>query len=290
MSWAWAMTVRGASNWGGSERSSRPLDILVVDDDPMNQALLGDVCEAFGWRSKAVDRGDQVLPALSNHRPDLVLLDLMLPGRDGFAVLEDLRSDPDLAAIPVVVVSAISDDNAVWRASTLGVRHYLVKPISLDELRRAVDEVLSLHGSARVPPSREALLESMERLVAGREARLPSALVLLGLVPLSGAVSDALTRALLDDFPRPQWIYRMGGGQVAVLIPGGDFHEAQALMERLSKHLSGTVSVKARLGGGVVILDERNTSRGRLEASVDDALAALGRALARGGGMEQAGR
>ncbi len=281
------MNESETTNWGLSETMRRPLNILVVDDDPMNQALLGDVCEAFGWETEAVNRGDQVLSALHTHRPDLLLLDLMLPGMDGFAVLEQVRADPKLDALPVVVVSAISDQNAVWRAGSLGVQHYLVKPISLDEFRKAVDDVLSHRDRVPAPGFRDALIESMLRLTAGPESRRPSALVVLGVSPASKTMADALSMALLDDFPRPQWIHRMGEGRVALLIPGADLHETRALYFRLSKYLVKKLSDKVSLGGAVVILDREDATVSLLSDDLDQAMAVLSRILSQGGGIEE---
>lgn len=103
--------------------------ILIVDDTPENLAVLGDLLQPL-YRVRAANSGPRALQiAASDPRPDLILLDLMMPGMDGFEVLERLRSDPATAGIPVIFVTALSATEDEQWGLGLGAVDYITKPI-----------------------------------------------------------------------------------------------------------------------------------------------------------------
>ena len=122
--------------------------ILVCDDEDVLRRLIRAGLER---RARAQERGYEISEARDGEealelarqlRPDLVILDLMMPGRSGLDVLEELRSDPDLLATPVIVLTGraqTEDREAVERA---GADRYLTKPFLIPELTAAVDELL----------------------------------------------------------------------------------------------------------------------------------------------------
>jgi CheY-like chemotaxis protein len=91
--------------------------------------------------------GEDGYELLRSVRPDLVLLDLSLPGKDGWEVLEDMRRDPELASIPVIIVSAQGRSAIASRAADLDISALINKPFRVPELRQAVEMVL---GAAEV--------------------------------------------------------------------------------------------------------------------------------------------
>ena len=99
--------------------------ILVVEDNPLNLKLVRDVLTASGY---------EVLSAVSGEEGDLVLMDLQLPGFDGYEALRRLREDPSLRSVPVVAVTAFAMREDRERARTSGFDGYLEKPISIREL------------------------------------------------------------------------------------------------------------------------------------------------------------
>ncbi len=105
--------------------------VLVVDDDTALAEMLQIVLEAAGFEPVRVARGDEALDAFRTHKPDLVLLDLMLPGRDGVDVCRDLRAESD---VPIVMLTAKSDTSDVVEGLEAGADDYVAKPFKTQEL------------------------------------------------------------------------------------------------------------------------------------------------------------
>jgi signal transduction histidine kinase/DNA-binding response OmpR family regulator len=108
--------------------------VLVVDDEPDTVQFLRDTLKAEGFRVITAHDGRQALDTLKRVRPDLVLLDIMMPELSGFQVLEALGSDPRTAPIPVVVLTARADDVDAQRGLALGARRYMSKPFDVGAL------------------------------------------------------------------------------------------------------------------------------------------------------------
>lgn len=117
----------------GSFAASHSGRLLVVDDDPFTRAALALALEDQGLTVETAADGRAALSRLSQGPlPDLILLDLMMPGMDGWQFLQELRREPTLSQIPIVVVSCL--DANVARAAALGVADYVCKPVGVDEL------------------------------------------------------------------------------------------------------------------------------------------------------------
>ena len=114
--------------------------ILVVDDDPSVRQLVRDVLECEGYHVDTVEDGVSALTHVARDRPHCVVLDVMMPGLDGHAVLARLRAaDDGLPVLPVVMLTAAADDVHAWRAWTGGVDYFLAKPFDPSELLRYLD-------------------------------------------------------------------------------------------------------------------------------------------------------
>jgi PAS domain S-box-containing protein len=109
--------------------------ILVIDDDPDSQDLLQRTLEAEGYAVVTASSGEEGLELAVKLRPSLITLDVMMPGMDGWAVLERLKADPELKDVPVMIVSIIGDKDLGY---TLGAVEYLTKPVDRDKLREFV--------------------------------------------------------------------------------------------------------------------------------------------------------
>ena len=105
--------------------------VLVVDDDAALAEMLQIVLQASGFETAWVGRGDEAVDEFRRFRPDLVLLDLMLPGRDGVDVCRDLRSESD---VPIVMLTAKSDTTDVVEGLEAGADDYVPKPFKTQEL------------------------------------------------------------------------------------------------------------------------------------------------------------
>lgn len=123
-------------------RTRKPL-VLVVEDDPD----LGDTIVTFlkeeGLDAKLARDGDQAMRLVDQLSPAVMILDLMMPRRDGFSVLRELRADGRIANLPVIVVTAIFGLSERLYATELGAADYVTKPFELDELLDRVRNVLA---------------------------------------------------------------------------------------------------------------------------------------------------
>jgi len=122
-----------------------PITILMADDDPDDRLLTADALKEARLINdiRFVENGEELLEYLRREgkfatadcpRPGLILLDLNMPRKDGRAVLEELKKDPELRSIPVVVLTTSKDDEDVYRSYDLGVNSYIVKPVTFEAL------------------------------------------------------------------------------------------------------------------------------------------------------------
>jgi two-component system, OmpR family, response regulator len=116
--------------------------VLVVDDDPVTRSLLGQCLKREGFAVVAASDGMEACSAATSERPDLALVDLLLPRRDGYSVLMYLRSREALRDLPVIIVSAEAPGQHTEIARTLGAQRFLTKPCDLGALMIAVKDVL----------------------------------------------------------------------------------------------------------------------------------------------------
>jgi CheY-like chemotaxis protein len=119
--------------WYGQDVLTAPKHVLVVEDDASIRALLEDILCQRGYSVAVAQSGTEALDRIRERRPDLVLLDLMMPGMNGWTFLRARESDRDMVRIPVLVVSA-ANPNGVGEAADLGAPVFLGKPFDLDKL------------------------------------------------------------------------------------------------------------------------------------------------------------
>lgn len=131
--------------------------ILVVDDSPDTLSLVNDTLEAAGFNVLVALEGRQALTIVKRIRPDMILLDAMMPQMDGFETCRELKKLPELASIPVIFMTGLSDTESVVRGLQAGGVDYLTKPINPDELVARMDVHLS---NARLTSSAWRALDS----------------------------------------------------------------------------------------------------------------------------------
>ena len=115
--------------------------VLTIEDQPDIRRLIRMTLEFKGHRVIEAGNGAEGLELARRERPDLILLDVMMPGMNGITVAQTLGADPALAAIPTVMISALGMPGDVESGLASGVRAYLVKPFSPWELLDKVDEL-----------------------------------------------------------------------------------------------------------------------------------------------------
>jgi DNA-binding response OmpR family regulator len=119
-----------------------PQSVLIVDDEPMARTLLRLMLVRAGFNVSEAENGSDALAKVKKNRPDIVLLDVMMPGMDGFMVCESIRGHEDMANLPIIMLSAKTDLDSINRGLRLGATKYLTKPISPEDLTEHVREAL----------------------------------------------------------------------------------------------------------------------------------------------------
>ena len=114
-------------------------DILIVEDEPKLAELLQKYLAVAGYTSRHVARGDAALDAVRAQRPDLILLDVMMPKLSGFEVCQQLKSDPATSGIMILMVTALNELGDIERAVEAGTNDFLSKPVNRVELLKRVD-------------------------------------------------------------------------------------------------------------------------------------------------------
>jgi diguanylate cyclase (GGDEF)-like protein len=143
--------------------------ILVVDDEPVNCRLLEALLRPEGYLTRAASSGQDALASIAELAPDLILLDVMMPGMDGYAVAGALKADPATSNIPIIMVSARDDHDAQLRGLNSGAEDFLTKPVDRTELWLRVRNLLRLKELSDSLRTERAMLE---QLVEARTADL----------------------------------------------------------------------------------------------------------------------
>ncbi len=121
--------------------------ILVADDDPLLRALIEHKLAASGHEVLIAGDGAEALDVAARERPDIIVLDAMMPVRDGFDVLRSLKADPALKATPVVMLTARRREDDVVGALRLGAADYMTKPFMPEELVARIDRLLAMKAA-----------------------------------------------------------------------------------------------------------------------------------------------
>lgn len=119
-----------------------PKKVLVTDDDPFNRKLEETLLQSYGYQVRSVASGRAALEQVALDPPDLILLDLMMPGMDGFDVVRHLKADPATAGIPIIMVTALDDSGSRARLTAAGVFDIITKPLDRWVLQACIHKLL----------------------------------------------------------------------------------------------------------------------------------------------------
>lgn len=115
--------------------------ILVVDDSPTERFFLADLLKKKGYTVITAENGQEAMIKVKTERPSLVVLDVVMPGQNGFQVTRTLSRDPDTQGIPIIICTSKGNEtDRIWGLRQ-GAREYLVKPVKPDELLARVAEL-----------------------------------------------------------------------------------------------------------------------------------------------------
>lgn len=146
--------------------------IMVVDDIPANLKLLSAMLQSTGQRVETFTRGEAALAAADAHPPDIILLDINMPGMNGFDVCAQLKADPRLKDIPVLFISALSETADKIRAFASGGVDYVTKPFQIEEVQARIRTHLAMR---RMHQQLEVHNRSLEQLVRDKVKEIQDA-------------------------------------------------------------------------------------------------------------------
>ncbi|MBQ9411313.1 MAG: response regulator [Bacteroidales bacterium] len=119
-------------------------NVLAVDDIPLNLLLVQKMLSRFNFKLRTAANGQLALDAVREKKPDLILLDLMMPGIDGFEVIRRLRENPETSDIQIVILSALNSNEDVIKGFNVGANDFIMKPIIMEKLLSCVVNQLAI--------------------------------------------------------------------------------------------------------------------------------------------------
>jgi signal transduction histidine kinase len=143
--------------------------ILIIDDEPTARETLVAMLEGEKYQLKLAVTGTQALQMLDKFQPDLILLDVMMPGMDGFEVCGRIRSNPKLAEVPIILLTALDDRASLLMGIESGADDFLSKPVDRHELIARVRTITRLNRYRTLIQQRENISEMAERLISAQE-------------------------------------------------------------------------------------------------------------------------
>jgi len=136
--------------------------ILVVDDEPTIRDVLGSLLSEEGYRLDFAENGHDGYEKARELIPDLILLDVMMPVMDGFEACRRIRTEPPLAQVPIIMITAVSDDRSRARSIQSGADDFISKPFDLDELLAKVKSITKDTCFPEPPPEKESFTVAHE--------------------------------------------------------------------------------------------------------------------------------
>ena len=130
------------------EKPGRPARVLVVEDNAETRSMLADNLTLAGYDVRAASNGDEALAVVREARPDIMLVDIGLPGMDGFEFLRRAREEPGIADVPAFAVTGYGSDADVRRGREVGFAGHFVKPVNLDHLKERIREYVAAPPAA----------------------------------------------------------------------------------------------------------------------------------------------
>lgn len=198
--------------------------ILLVDDQPANLQVLIQTLESIGCKLLVAKNGEAALTIARKARPDLILLDIMMPGIDGFEVCRRLKLDPETQKIPVIFLSALDETGDKVRGLQLGAVDYVAKPFQPEEVIARVNTHLTIHRLGRkVQQQRDELEHELNVVSRLQRKLLPERLPEID--GLKMAVHYETSRYTGGDYYD---VLKLSDGRFAVLMADAEGHSAPA--------------------------------------------------------------
>src|SRR5215216_2766816 len=139
--------------------------ILIVDDEEAGRETLESILEGEGYNLVMAENGRQAIEKAKSLLPDVILLDVMMPGMTGFEVCERIRSDPQVAEIPIIILTALDDHESLLTGLKAGADDFISKPFDRFELRARLIGITRLNRYHKLVQEREKLQEAHSKLL-----------------------------------------------------------------------------------------------------------------------------
>ena len=180
--------------------SAREVIILIVDDEHGNRKLLEVLLRSEGYSTLDATNGEEALVAIAQCPPDLILLDVLMPGKDGYQVARELKASQATASIPIIMLSAQNDQAARLAGLQAGAEEFLTKPVHRTELSLRVRNMLRLKALSDFFQSNSSTLEHQVRERTAEVQRLGTANESLEHLSLHDALTDLANRRLFERY------------------------------------------------------------------------------------------
>lgn len=225
--------------------------VLIIDDTPANLQVLVSFLSSMGFRTLIAEDGKDALEQVTRSKPDIILLDIMMPGLDGYETCRRIKSDPDAKDIPILFMTALSDISSKLKGFEAGAVDYIIKPIQKEEVIARVTTHLTILRQRR---ELQSMVEQRDRFmrIAAHDLRNPLA-VLLGWITLGMEAAESknsktmfqqmhqatrLMNAIIEDFLDLQKIQTHGNKQCGAFA-------LQPLIEQVLLQQSFTAKAKS---------------------------------------------
>jgi two-component system cell cycle response regulator len=196
--------------------------ILLVDDEKVNLKILMTILRNGGYEFLEAASGKEALGLLKQGEADLIILDLMMPGMDGFQTLEKIKENPSTAFIPVIIASALKDSTAIEKGLELGANDYFTKPLSDDDRRFQLP--LKVRNLIKMKKMQDQLVSLNDELKRTQDKLIQKEKE-AAIVEMAGAASHELNQPLTAI---------MGNLQLVM----AKLHPGDPLVERMGKVMS----------------------------------------------------
>ena len=219
--------------------------VVVVEDEPDIVEVVSYNLRREGYTVRSKNRGDEGLNLIRNQPPDIVILDLMLPGLDGLSICQQLKSDPSTREIPIIIISAKGEESDVVIGLEMGADDYLAKPFSPRELLARIKAVLRRGTSRKENDSERVVIRELVIDVARHEVKIGD--LYIKLTSTEFKILHALASSLGRAFSREQLLSRVVGLGVVVVDRNIDVH-IRSVRKKLGEEYSSMIQTIRGVG------------------------------------------
>ena len=220
-------------------------NVVVVEDEPDIVEVVSYNLKREGYTVTSKNRGDEGLNLIRNQLPDIVILDLMLPGLDGLSICQQMKSDPSTREIPIIIISAEGEESDVVIGLEMGADDYLAKPFSPRELLARIKAVLRRGVSRKENDSQRVVIRELVIDVARHEVKIGD--LSINLTSTEFKILYALASSRGRAFSREQLLNQVIGLGVVVVDRNIDVH-IRSVRKKLGKEYSSMIETIRGVG------------------------------------------